>query len=260
MAKPVNKSIDKFIEKKLKEYVIKDDSGVTVITCTNLPDSLDNILANFYRQDFEEKELIIIINNNQISIDKWKERVIDDKNIRVFQLNEDISLGGCLNFGVQKANRGIIAKFDDDDYYGPKYLSDTIKYFDLTDAKLIGKGATFIYLVESKILTIRNLYEENKYDTFVNGSTQVFKKEIFKKVRFRDVSVGEDVAFFDDCIRNRIKVYSCNRYHHVYIRHPSKNRHTWRINDNDLIDLCCNVDEFSEYVEDIDDLGSYVDV
>lgn len=57
MAKPVNKSIDKFIEKKLKEYVIENDSGVTVITCTNLPDSLDNILANFYRQDFEEKEL-----------------------------------------------------------------------------------------------------------------------------------------------------------------------------------------------------------
>ncbi len=52
---------------------------------------------------------------------------------------------------MNKAKFNIIAKFDDDDYYGPKYLSDSLKAFDETDAKLIGKGgATFVYLVGKK--------------------------------------------------------------------------------------------------------------
>ncbi len=73
------------------------------------------------------------------------------ENIKIYKLSENISLGRCLNFGVNKAKFNIIAKFDDDDYYGPKYLSDSLKAFDETDAKLIGKGgATFVYLVGKK--------------------------------------------------------------------------------------------------------------
>ena len=56
--------------------------------------------------------------------------------------------------------------------------------FDETDAKLIGKGATFVYLV-GKILTIRNPHEENKYTNFVNGSTLIFKKIFLKKLSFK---------------------------------------------------------------------------
>lgn len=260
MINPVNKSIKAFLERKNIKSSVKSNNGVSVITCTNLPNSLDNILNNFLRQNLDIKELLIIINNNTIDENKWKSKVSKYDNIKIFKLNENISLGRCLNFGIDKANYEIISKFDDDDYYGPKYLSDTIKYFDSTEAKVIGKGATFVYVVDKKILTIRNPHEENKYTHFVNGSTLTFKKNIFNRIRFQDKNIAEDIHFCQDCIKNGIKIYSCNRFHHVYFRNPSLNSHTWKIDDDEFLNLCCRQDLFNEPVESVDDIIKYVDI
>ncbi len=48
----------------------------------------------------------------------------------------------------------------------------------------MGKGTTLVYLVESKILTIRKPGQEKKYVKFVNGSTLVFKKKSLIKSAF----------------------------------------------------------------------------
>lgn len=257
---PVNKSLDEFYARKNKQNPIVLNTDVSIITCTNVLNSLENILANFNRQDFSSKELIIIINNNEIDLDDWKDKTKEYENIRIYKLDQNISLGKCLNFGIEKANYGIIAKFDDDDYYGPKYLTDTIKYFYSTKAKLIGKGANFVYLVESKTMTIRDPHQENKYTNFVNGSTLVFRKEIFNRVRFRDINAGEDLQFCKDCVRINILIYSCSKYHHVYIRYPSKSKHTWLIEDDALIKLCCRPDIYSRKIDSIHDLKLYVDI
>ena len=258
---PVNTSLNEFIKNKFNIDIITSDKGVSIITCTNQENSLNNILKNFQRQNYPKKELIIIINNNEkISLKDWKEKIQDIENIRIYKIPEKISLGKCLNFGVKKSKYGIIAKFDDDDYYGPKYLSEIIKYFHTTKAKLIGKGSTFVYIASNKMLTIRNPHEENKYTDFVNGSTLVFKKEIFNKVHFKDITVGEDIEFCNDCIKNNISIYSCSKFHHVYIRYPSKNKHTWIIDDNDLIKLCCRPDIYNKKVHNINDLKNYVDI
>jgi cellulose synthase/poly-beta-1,6-N-acetylglucosamine synthase-like glycosyltransferase len=252
--------IEQFFKKKIKKDKFKNNKDVSVITCTNLSNSLNNILDNFNRQDYEKKELIIVINKNSIDENKWKEKIAKYDNIRVFKLDENFSLGKCLNFGISKSKYNIIAKFDDDDYYGPKYLSDSIKYFSTTNAGLIGKGATIVYLVGSKILTIRNPSEENKYTNFVNGSTLIFKREVFNKVRFRDMTVAEDINFCNDCIKAGIKIYSCNKYHHAYFRHPSMENHTWKIKDKEFIDLCCRIDILNKHIDNIDDIKPFVDI
>lgn len=254
MGNPVNKSIDKFIEKKIERYILLNKDAVSVVTCTNKPYALENILNNFNRQAFEDKELIIIINNNKIDEDKWSHGVSEYENIRVFKLDEDISLGRCLNFGVQKSKYGIVAKFDDDDYYGSKYLLDSIKVLRNTGAGLVGKHTIFVYFQQNKILAIKDSGFENQHTSFLNGATMVFRKEIFKKVCFRDISVDEDVFFCRDCIENEIKVYSGNRYHFVYLRHSSQYNHTWRISNMDLLNLYCT------YIGKVDDFRQYVDI
>ena len=45
--------------------------GVSIITCTNKPHTLNNILDNFNRQYYADKELIIIINNDEIDLEEW---------------------------------------------------------------------------------------------------------------------------------------------------------------------------------------------
>ena len=230
-----------FIKKKLKQNKYRLPNGVSIVTCTNKPHTLNNILDNFNRQEYTKKELIIIINNNEIDLNQWISKAKEYDNVRVFKLSEKFSLGKCLNFAVNQSEYDTISKFDDDDYYGPKYVSDTIKSFGNTNAKVIGKAANFVYFVEKKILAVRTPKEENRYVRFANGSTLVFKKEIFDKVKFRDMSLAEDVYFCHDCVKNNIRIYSTNKYHHIYFRHPVKKNHTWTISDKEFIDKYCDV-------------------
>lgn len=263
---PVNKSLEEIIKKRLKmkekanqgkipmEHVpvnktvkkgrfpkIYDNMklGVSIIISTNRENSLNNILSNYIRQNYEKKELIVVINNNNIDLKKWKEKAKKYKKVQVFKLDENISLGRCLNFGVGKSKYKYIAKFDDDDYYGPKYITDSLKSFKTTDAGLIGKQAIYVYFKEDNDLTIMAGSMENQYVDFITGSTMIFKKEIFNKVRFSDISLSEDVEFCRACIRNRIKLYSGNKYHYLYIREPLEKDHTWQMKNKHMKEKYC---------------------
>lgn len=247
MSKVVNKSLDNFINKKVKKYrEYKSLSGVSVITCTNNPTHLKNILENYERQDLTEKELIIIINNNSINIDDWISKIDGKNDISIFKLDEKISLGKCLNFGVSKSKYDYIAKFDDDDYYGPKYLSEAISGFKISKARVVGKGTTIVYFVKSNTLALRDPGLEWRFINFANGSTLVIKKCVFNRIKFRDMSAAEDVHFCKDCLKSGIRIYSTSKYNHVYMRYPSKSKHTWKISDNELLQKYCRILKHTE--------------
>jgi len=260
---PVNKSLDEFIFKskgKLMKifknnYRIIDSSdnfGVSIIMVTMRQNCMKNIFENYERQDFEKKEMIIVLNNNDMNIDEWLEITKQYENVKIFQLDEKITLGKCLNFGVAHSKYDFIAKFDDDDYYGPKHLSDLIKAFDIVDADVVGRGAYFVYFEKSKTLAICTPEKENKYVKHMGGSTLLIKRKVFNKVRFANIPCGVDTQFSKDCVKNGFKIYSTNKYHHVYIRHGSLDKHTWKIKDEDLLKFSTiaekNVKDFTSFV------------
>lgn len=212
--------------------------GVTVITCTRRPDSLNNIFENYYRQKQKIKELIIILHDNSMDQNKWSEEGSKFDNVRIFQMDESISLGKCLNFAAARAAFNIIAKFDDDDYYGPKYLTDSIKAFYEVEADVIGKLTSYVYFQKEQILAIRHMGNENCYVKRIDGPSLIFKKSVLLKVKFRDISRGEDNWFCKDCIKKGIKIYSVNHFHHIYMRHANNEDHTWNIENEKLLNMC----------------------
>lgn len=225
------------------------DNCVSVITCTNKPKYMQNVFENYNRQSFKDKELILVLNNNKMDIEKWTKEAKKYDNMTVFQIDERKTLGYCLNFGIEKAKYDIIAKFDDDDYYGPKYLSQSIKGFKFAD--VIGKYTTYVYFQNSKILAIRNPKRDNRYVYRIEGPTLMFKREIFDKIKFADKSLGEDIQFCKDCTKNGIKMYAIDKYNFVYIRHGSTDKHAWNIKDELFMKLCViigKVDDYKKYL------------
>ncbi|MTI66464.1 MAG: glycosyltransferase family 2 protein [Firmicutes bacterium] len=236
---------------KIKKLKSRKDLTVSVITCTNRPYLLDNILNNYLSQDFKDKELIIIINKDNVNLDKIKNKINNYKDIKVFKLSSKYSLGRCLNEAISKSKYNIVAKFDDDDYYGKKYLSSSINSFLYTDADIIGKSASFVYFKESKILAIRNPKKENRYVSNIEGSTMIINKDVFNYVKFRDISLGEDRKFCSDCNKKGIKIYAHDKFNHVYIRHGYSHSHTWSASDDFFKKLCFKigkVDDYKSYV------------
>ncbi|MTI48989.1 MAG: glycosyltransferase family 2 protein [Firmicutes bacterium] len=231
---------------KSKNITISD-TDVSVITCTNKPHTLDSIINNFNRQSYEKKELIIVLNSNKLNLYSWRQNVQQYNNVNIYQLDEKVTLGECLNFAINKSKYGIIAKFDDDDYYGPRYLSQAIYFLKNTIADVVGKSTSYVYFSRSKTLAIRNSGRENRYVPRVEGPTLVMKRKIFDKVRFSEKNLGEDVQFCKDCCKNKIRIYSTDKSNFVYIRNGNYSKHTWGINDNYYLKLCNQIGQVNDY-------------
>ncbi|MTK13375.1 MAG: glycosyltransferase family 2 protein [Clostridiaceae bacterium] len=218
--------------------------GVSIITPTAKPQYVDNIITNYARLNYPYKELIIILNNNQLNMSYYKIRFADIKDVRIFQFDESYSLGKCLNFGIEEASYNYISKMDDDDYYGANYLTDLMNVFKYTDAEITGKSSSFVYFEDSNTLSIRDHKNQYKYmNTFheyisIKGSTILLKKKILEKVKFKNLNCGEDTEFLIDCFNAGIKVYAADKYNYVYMRHKNLLEHTWQVSSKELMSVC----------------------
>ncbi|OAX48998.1 glycosyltransferase [Paenibacillus sp. AD87] len=210
----------------------KSGYGVSIIVCTNRPQFFDNILQNYNRQRYKGKELIIILNHDSMNLQLYQNRVRKHANVSVYQVPESISLGQSLNAGITRAQFPLIAKFDDDDYYSPFYLKEQVNGLRRTKSDIVGKHSCLVYLGASKTLLVRSPKEKNKYVEFIQGGTLLFKREILKKVRFTDRSIGEDVTFLRQCRKRGFKTYATSPYNYVYHRRQNKKSHTWRADDS----------------------------
>lgn len=205
--------------------------GVSIVVCTNRPQFFNNILTNFNRQQYKNKELIIILNHDSMNLESYRNRVRHYANVSIFQVPERISLGQCLNAGIERARFPLIAKVDDDDYYSAYYLKEQVGALRRTNSDIVGKHSCLVYLGASKKLLVRSPEEASKFVEFVQGGTILFKKEVLRKVRFTDRSVGEDVTFLRQCRKKGFKTYATTPYNYVYHRRQNKKSHTWRADD-----------------------------
>ncbi|MDF2960772.1 MAG: glycosyl transferase family 2 [Paenibacillus sp.] len=209
--------------------------GFSIITCTNRQSYLFNLFQNYSSQRYAKKELIIIVNENKIPLSPYRKLANQHKNVKVFRLPEHYSLGACLNYAVKKTKYCYIAKFDDDDYYAPHYLTDSLKAFKKTKADIIGKRAHYMYLRGSKKLILRFPHDENRTVTTLPGATLIIKRDVFKNVAFPNQNVGEDDLFCRRSKKMGYKIYSAGKYNFVAIRRKNSSQHTWIISDKKLI-------------------------
>lgn len=160
-------------------------NAVSIITCTKRQDCMDTLFHNYGRQGYRNKELIVILNNNHLRIHDYTKAARKYKNVRIYSLPDNMSLGQCLNYGVERANCSLIAKFDDDDYYAPNYLADSVRIQLKTNADIVGKRAHYMYLGGKKLLLIRYPGKENQYVSLVQGATLLINRQVFGQVKFR---------------------------------------------------------------------------
>ncbi|KOY14300.1 glycosyltransferase [Paenibacillus xylanivorans] len=209
--------------------------GVSIIACTKRQSYIRNLFNNYSRQNHSKKELIIIVNNDNIPLTPYLSLAKKLPNVHVYRLPERTSLGACLNYAIKKTKYNYIAKFDDDDYYAPYYLAESVQTFQRTNADVIGKRSHYLYLRGSKDLILRFPHDENRPVTLLPGATLVFKRNVLRNVKFPNRNAGEDDLF---CIRSKrkgYKVYSAGRHNFVAIRRKNSSDHTWIISDKELI-------------------------
>lgn len=226
----------------------KTNPGVTVITSTNRLDRLENILANYLRQNYSApRELIVVVNNDGIDVNEWRRRTEDHSDISILQLGSNHTLGECLNYGVDHARYNYVAKCDDDDYYAPKYLSDLMPLFSSTGARIVGKCSMFVYFEGSHTLAIALPGNENIPVSGVAGATMIISKEVFNQVRFNVTNFGEDSLFLQECVAKGIPIFAGDRFNFVCIR-GNPDQHTWQVDEAEYLRYCQIVAYTPDYI------------
>lgn len=139
---------------------------------------------------------------------------------------EKRSTGSKRNHLIQKARAGIIAQFDDDDFYGPNYLSnmmsamheegaDIVKFFGFflfsklynalgywdLNAKV---GPHWIWSAEP--LGLIMMTEQNnqsfKHNHLGYGFSYVFKKKVWERGQFPDMYWNQDGVFMLNAVKH----------------------------------------------------------
>ncbi len=168
--------------------------GVSIISVVNRQQFMENITANFQRQKYPYKELIII------------------------PCEEQKTLVNCINDGISKARFDYISFFTEDNYYGPDFIGDLMHAFRYSQAEIVGKCTYYTYLKVPKVLLIQSPDRENRYVNSLPESAMIIKKEIFNKLKLSETTANVFPTFFADCLKNGCKIYSADRFNFVNIK------------------------------------------
>ena len=210
--------------------------GVTIVTSTIRPECIHNIFNNYARQKWKMKELIIVVNKDDMNISRYKKKALRYKNVRIYRLQQNKYLADCLNFATSIAKYSYIAKFDDDDYYAPNYIPEAMRQFYRSPADVVGKRSCFFYFPYKSLLLYRKTsvrpYTKCKR---IAGATIMYHKRVFRRVKFVKVRMGTDVRFISACLRRGLRVYTTSRYNFAAIRRRNRNSHTWNVPDKTLL-------------------------
>ena len=200
--------------------------GISIVVPTIRQHHMEMVFDNYAKQTYPKKELIVVLNDNSMNLNLWRERAQEYENVRVYKIAQENNKNQSMNFGFDRAKYDYFAIMDDDDFYSKRYLERQMKVFETVETDVVGKGKYFFYYEETKNLSLLSSGGENGYITMVIGGTIILKRNVFEKMRFRpEVKSGVDVVFCKDCWANGFKVYASDRYDFCNIRGKDQDDH-----------------------------------
>ena len=214
--------------------------SVSVLMPTMRPENVARCLDNFGKQEYRNKEIILILNNAEFDVDAIRRDVESIPDAQVLHVEGRTTLGDCLNRGVEAASGKYIAKMDDDDLYGERYLSDSLLAASFSDAEIVGKGMHFVYLEAPETTALLEKTPEHTFTFFVRGATLVIRAEVVRDTKFDSISIKEDTNFQRAAAAAGCRIYSADRFNFVQVRTKLVSGHTTQTPDAELLQQCRN--------------------
>ncbi len=213
----------------------------SVILPTKRPELIGSCVDKFDAQSYPSKELIIVINTESTPSRPVMDRINNRKNIRVFQIHQEKNIGACLNHGIAQAKGKYWFKMDDDDFYGPHYLTDMIQLAETADIDILGKPTGFIYLENKDRVFLRNGCVADQYTMGSDHTPPICGATLGGRLDgVSEFSENHrscvDTAFIEGHRAAGRKTLVVDIWNFIALRSRDKTKHTWRHDDTGLID------------------------
>ena len=202
---------------------------VSVVLCTRRPDMVGFALAQIARQRGVDLETVLTLHGFTAdrpevapAIDAYRATGLP---ITVHEAPADQIFGSVLNDSVSRAGGSLIAKWDDDDWYGPDHLADLVLARTYSGAELVGTGQDFVYLQEVDLMVWRSRESETA-TRFIAGGTILTDRVVLEETGgFRPLPRAIDTQLLIAVSRGGGRIH---RTHGLgYVLRRTGGGHTW---------------------------------
>ena len=235
---------------------------ISVLVATKRPEMLAFWPQLLAAQDYPDFEVIAAFHGEAFTADhEAAARAWLGERLTVVRVPGECRLGEVLNRATAAAAGELIVKWDDDDLYSSRHLSDLAEVHRESGATVVGKTLEYCYLASSN-RTIRlgmasavhrtmtgdpllppgacqmpdPIVQMNVYAGSIAGNTICVSREDLQQLGdWQEVPFAADTCLLQEVLKQGGQLHSASGAGHLVLRTASgSHRHTWNIADTDL--------------------------
>ncbi|MFG1698634.1 glycosyltransferase family 2 protein [Nonomuraea sp. NPDC049309] len=208
--------------------------SVSIVMATKRPALVGAALAQMERQRDVTAEVVLGLHG--VAFDEVREAAEScSLPVRWVEVDDSVPFGEVLNRAAAKAEGDYVAKWDDDDWYGPRHLADLFMAMTYAKADVVGTTAEFFYL-EPLEATIRRTtfasgasYPSEVYSDHVAGGTIMVSRSKFHDIGgFPALPRAVDLEFLKKAKSADATIYRTHGLGYMLRRGLSRD-HTWQL-------------------------------
>lgn len=212
------------------------DRSVSAVISTNRSHELDTIADNMARQSSlgtGDLQVVVVLHGLDVPVAEAEARFRDQglDQVVVLPADSSLTLGACLNLGIDASDGAHIAKIDDDNFYGRHYLDDLVDAIDFSGAGIVGKWAHYTWLRSTGAVILRFPRSEHRYERLVQGGSILMAGDVARELGFSDLPRAVDTDLLNRAQSAGVRTYSSDRFNYVSIRGVDRHAHTWALED-----------------------------
>ncbi len=176
----------------------RDPHFVSVICMTMRPELLPRLAKTLAQQVGVRIQLVLGTHGFTINSKDLIQLQASVHQVEATTISSTMTLGEGLNQLLARAESHIVARLDDDDIYGPRYLAERCHALEHSKAQICGVKNALFYLEEEEELRYLPIGPDIGYANSFIGSSLVARTSFARALRgFPSTAVGEDSGLND---------------------------------------------------------------
>lgn len=193
---------------------------VWVIVPMSRPENAQRVAENFRRQKFPFKKLVVVQNGRAVGTPMQADLLLTSQQHQSAAKNTALS-------EICRRGGGFTVVMDDDDWYGPQFLTEACGYARTYD--ITGKGRHFVSVDGNLWLCTRE--QRLRAQSWLMGGTIACWAE--DAPEYPLITHGEDAEFCLAAERSGMRLFGTDVYHYLY-RREAGSSHAWAIDHQSL--------------------------
>ena len=190
----------------------------------NKEEFIEDAIKSVLKQSYKYWKLYIIDDNSRDKSRKILKKFRKNKKIKIIFLKKNKGPATCRNIGISLSKSYYLSFLDSDDYWPKNKLSSQINFmnvnnvkFSYTDYMTFHKNNKNFLKRSTNVPSIFNLKSFSR-NSSINTSTMILRRNIIKKVKFRNIQKHEDYIFKCEVFKKNKNLFAkkFNKTHAYY--------------------------------------------